>query len=414
VKRRATAVLLAALGLVSAPAAAAGDGPAPTVLLISMDGVRHDHPDRASFPALERMAREGARAARLVPVGPASTFPSHVSLATGAPPAVHGIVDNVFWDPARGDFDYSNDASWIEAEPLWAAAERQGVTAAAFFWVGSETDWRGVGASHRRRPFSSKLGEAEKVEQILAWLDLPAATRPRLVMSWWHGADHAGHRHGPDHPSVSEALAEQDRHLAALLEGIDARGLWPHTTLLVVSDHGMSTAGRTIPLRERLREAGLAPRVVLGSAVAHVFLDGEGERERAERVLDGLAGLHLHRRDAPAVAGLAHPTRSGDLVALAEPGYTFRRRRFGDALGPLFGRGPGLHGYALPHPDMPGVFFALGRCVPRGAHPESIDSLDVAATAAALLGIDAPAHSRGHPLDFLEPPCSSSSTSTAR
>ena len=37
--------------------------------------------------------------------------------------AVHGIVDNQFWDTARRErFDYSNDASWIEAEPLWAPA----------------------------------------------------------------------------------------------------------------------------------------------------------------------------------------------------------------------------------------------------------------------------------------------------
>ena len=133
---------------------------------------------------------------------PSSTFPGHVSLATGATPAVHGIVDNRFWDRARRErFDYSNDASWIEAEPLWAAAERQGVPAATFFWVGSETDWRGVGARYRVAPFDAKIGEAEKVAQILAWLDLPARERPRLVMSWWHGADHAGHANGPDHPT---------------------------------------------------------------------------------------------------------------------------------------------------------------------------------------------------------------------
>ena len=34
---------------------------------------------------------------------------------------------------------------------------------------------------------------AEKVDQILAWLDLPAEERPRLILSWWHGADAAGH-----------------------------------------------------------------------------------------------------------------------------------------------------------------------------------------------------------------------------
>jgi predicted AlkP superfamily pyrophosphatase or phosphodiesterase len=213
------------------------NAPAPAVILLSLDGVRHDYLDRARFPAFERIAREGLRASRLVPVYPSNTFPGHVSLATGATPAVHGIVDNQFWDRARrARFDYANDASWIEAEPLWVAAERQGVPAATFFWVGSETDWHGVSARYRVAPFDAKIGEAQKVAQILAWLDLPERERPRLVMSWWHGADRAGHAHGPDHPDIAKEVAGQDRALGALLAGLDARGAWSHTTLIVVSE----------------------------------------------------------------------------------------------------------------------------------------------------------------------------------
>jgi len=112
----------------------------PVVILLSFDGVRHDYLDLDRLPAFERIAREGARAEALVPVFPSTTFPNHVSLATGAPPDVHGVVANTFLDPALGFFDYGNDARFLDAEPLWAAAERQGVPAAVFFWVGSETD----------------------------------------------------------------------------------------------------------------------------------------------------------------------------------------------------------------------------------------------------------------------------------
>ena len=147
------------------------------MIVVSLDGVRHDYLDRAPFPAFDRIAREGLRASRLVPVYPSNTFPGHVSLATGATPAVHGIVDNRFWDRARRErFDYSNDASWIEAEPLWAAAERQGVPAATFFWVGSETDWRGVGARHRVAPFDAKVGEAVKVARFSHGSTCPRAS----------------------------------------------------------------------------------------------------------------------------------------------------------------------------------------------------------------------------------------------
>ena len=72
------------------------------VILLSWDGMRHDFPERGSYPALRRIEAEGIRAGRLTPVYLSNTFPGHVSLATGAEPNVHGIVDNVFYDRARG------------------------------------------------------------------------------------------------------------------------------------------------------------------------------------------------------------------------------------------------------------------------------------------------------------------------
>jgi predicted AlkP superfamily pyrophosphatase or phosphodiesterase len=365
--------------------------PAATVIVLSLDGVRHDYLDRARFPAFDRIAREGLRAARLVPVYPSNTFPGHVSLATGATPAVHGIVDNRFWDRARRErFDYSNDARWIDAEPIWAAAERQGVHAATFFWVGSETDWRGVGARYRIAPFDGKIGEARKVAQIIAWLDLPAAERPRLVMSYWHGADTAGHSKGPDHPDVAKALAGQDRELGALLAALDARSAWSHTTLIVVSDHGMTRATESVPIARALRSAKVRAHIEPSSSVAHVFLENPEDLARAERALAGLAGVRVDRREAlPASLHLSHPTRTGDLVVRTEPPYTFATS------GPLERAARGMHGYAPEDPDMAGIFLALGRGVPAGARPEAVRMIDVAPTVARLLGIDPPRQAEG-------------------
>jgi predicted AlkP superfamily pyrophosphatase or phosphodiesterase len=413
VRRFAAALLVALAGMQVArsepkasevhEAGAADSAPPPTVIVLSLDGVRHDYLDRAEFPAFDRIARDGLRASRLVPVYPSNTFPAHVSLATGATPAVHGIVDNQFWDRVRRErFDYSNDASWIEAEPLWAAAERQGVPAAVFFWVGSETDWRGVGARHRVAPFDPKVGEAKKVARILAWLDLPASERPRLVMSYWRGADHAGHVDGPDSASVVKALAEQDRHLGALLAGLDARSAWRHTTLVVVSDHGMTRAESSVPIARTLRSAKVRARLEVGGAVAHAFLDDPADLARAERALSALPGVRVDRRGAlPASLHLSHPTRTGDLVARAEPPYTF------SDLGPVagfglfdrFAPGRGAHGYAPEHPDMAGIFLAIGRGVPAGAQPSAVRMIDVAPTVARLLGMAPPRHAEGRAIE---------------
>ena len=392
-KRRlgSLAAFFALVGAAGAEPASPAPAHDDTVIVISLDGVRHDYLDRAPFPAFARIARDGLRAARLIPVYPSNTFPGHVSLATGATPAVHGIVDNRFWDRARNQrFEYSNDAGWIDAEPLWVTAERQGVHAATYFWVGSEIDWRGVGARYRVAPYDAKVGEAEKVARILAWLDLPPRDRPRLVMSYWHGADGVGHAEGPDSPGVVKQLAEQDRQLGMLLAGLDARGAWPHTTLLVVSDHGMTRVGKSVPIQGALRSAKVRARVEPSSSVAHVFLEDPADLARAERALAGLEGVHVDRRDAlPASLHLSHPTRTGDLVVRADPPYTFAKSGW-------FERAPrGMHGYAPEHPDMAGIFLAVGRGVPAGAKLDAVQMIDVAPTAARLLGIDPPRNAEG-------------------
>jgi predicted AlkP superfamily pyrophosphatase or phosphodiesterase len=390
---------LAALWLLlAAPASAA-----PTVILLSWDGMRHDGPERADAPALQRLLREGARAERLIPVFPPNTFPGHVSLATGTHPDRHGILDNRFFDRERGRYDMSDDPSWIEAEPLWVTAERQGVPAATYFWVGSEDDWRGVGARYRMAPFDSGVGEGRKVDQILRWLDLPEPERPRLIMAWWHGADRAGHLHGPDDERVAEALREQARHLARLLEGIDARDGWRETTLLLVSDHGMTAVAGEVPLRAALEESGVDVRKAGSSSLAHLFLADPADRPRLERRLRDLDHVTpIARESLPAELRLDHPTRTGDLVVQPDAGYVFRdgplRQRLWRRVRRWLGWHTGMHGFDPEHPDMGGVFLAMGRGVPAGLRLGAVHQIDVAPTVARLLGIEPPRDAEGAPI----------------
>jgi hypothetical protein len=392
-----------ALLVLCLPAALRAEAP-PTVILISLDGVRADFLDGEELPALSRMAREGARAEALVPVFPSLTFPNHVSMATGTWPDRHGIVANHFLDRERGEFDYSNEASWIQAEPLWAAAERQGVRAATFFWVGSETAWRGVAATHRMAPFDDAVAEAAKVDRILAWLDLPEAERPRLVLSWWHGADGAGHRHGPGAPEVQTALRGQDAELARLLAGLESRGRLATTTLLVVSDHGMAEAREALNPFAGLDARGIRGRIILGGPVLFAHLERPAQADAAAAVLGALPGVRAFRGDdLPPEWRLAHPTRIGDVFAVAAPPRLFTQpwtapdARF--RLSRLLGRSQGVHGYdPAGHPEMDGVFLALGRGVPAGLRAGRVRAIDVAPTAARLLGIDPPRDSEGKPV----------------
>lgn len=398
---RALCIALLALGALVLATLATASPAAPSVIVISWDGVRHDYPERADLPALARMAREGARAERLLPVFPSSTFPTHVSLATGARPERHGIIDNRFRDRERGIFDYENDASWMLAEPIWVSAERQGLRAAVYFWVGSETPWRGIAASHRMTPFDPGVSEATKVEQILAWLDLPPQERPRLILSWWHGADRSGHLHGPDHEAVTRALRAQDHQLGELLRGLDARSAWGSTTLLLVSDHGMTRISEPIRLEAKLETAGIRAETLRTSAVSHVFLEDPGEQARALSALASLEGARAYTRETlPDALRLGPASRVGDLVVIAEPPYAFRAGAL-DAIARGLGKNLGAHGYDPRHPDMAGVFFAMGRGAEPGGRLGVVSALDVAPSIAALLDIEPPRHAEGRPIPAL-------------
>ena len=193
--------LLAALGLAACRTAApvgpagppaASDGDAP-LLLISIDGFRSDYRSKAPTPTLDRLAAEGVRAERLVPVFPTKTFPNHYSLVTGLHPEHHGIVANTMYDPSfdaagedatfsLGDREAVIDAKWWGGEPIWATAERQGVRSATLFWPGSEAPIGGVRPSDWL-PYDDDLAHDVRIDTVLAWIDRPAATPPGCVVA---------------------------------------------------------------------------------------------------------------------------------------------------------------------------------------------------------------------------------------
>ena len=396
----ALAALALAVGLAS-PASAK-----PSVVLISMDGARHDYPDREPLAAFARIAREGARAS-LIPVFPSVTFPMHTTLSTGTHPDRHGIVNNEFLTPEGERLVYGTTAPALAAEPLWAAAERQGVRAATFFWPLSEAAWRGVAPSYARAPFDPKVTEAQKVVQILAWLDMPEAQRPGLVMSWWHGADGPGHRYGPDAEETRAAMREQDAELGRLVAAIAARERWTEVTLIVVGDHGMLAPRDALDANDLLEDAGVAGRAINASAFALVTLDAPRGAAAASAAAKKLGALDPRvrayaRAELPPALRFAHEN-AGDVVLLTDAPLAFMdawsQLDLWRSASSLWGGEVGVHGWdAASTPEMRSIFFALGRGVPRGAQLGEVRALDVAATVAALLGIAPPAQNEGAPI----------------
>jgi predicted AlkP superfamily pyrophosphatase or phosphodiesterase len=396
-RRSALAVALGAVLAVGGSAAADGRAVSETVILISLDGTTPAQIADPGLATLARLRREGAHAA-LIPVFPTNTFPNHVSLVTGVLPEQHGIVSNVFVDPERGKHSYENDPSWMQAEPLWSLLARHGIVSAAFYWVGSQGPWAsGLGPRHWK-PFDGRTPEREKVDQILAWLDLEdPAERPRLVTSWFHGADSKGHRGGPDAPEVAEALREQDAELGRLVAGIESRGLADATTLLIVSDHGMAPVERAVDLAGELDDAGVPGRVLGGGGFALVK---SSDAAGVVRVARGL-GLEAWPHGATPPELPTDNPRFADVVVVAPLGTAITRQGLRGTLQRLLAKGGkalgGSHGHRPEHPAMRGIFLAWGAGIPAAGLGE-VSALDVAPTVLALFGIAAPPHMEGRAL----------------
>ncbi|HEX6027110.1 MAG TPA: 5'-nucleotidase C-terminal domain-containing protein [Solirubrobacter sp.] len=97
-------------------------------------------------------------------------------------------------------------------------------------------------------------------------------------------------------------------------------------------------------------------------------------------------------------ADMAHPTRTGDVIAFSYPPYQFDAATPGTLIAPsaFFGQ----HGYVPDVQDlrsntnMRATFLAGGKRIERGM-AKNVRSIDLAPTAAFLLGIPAPQHSQG-------------------
>lgn len=395
VVRAAVALSLGALAF--APLQEARANP-PHVILVSLDGTRPVDVTEADLGSVAAFRKSGATATSMVPVSPSNTFPSHVSMITGVAPERHGLVNNRFIDPARGSFEKQDIPAWIEVEPLWSWLAGHGIVSASYYWVGSEGPWppTGRGALHWK-PFSAATGEREKVEQILAWLDLESPdAHPRFISSWFHGADHAGHHEGPGTQAARESLRAQDAAIAQLIEGLEARGAFAYTTLIFVSDHGMVTADRTLNLGSVLKGIGANAQTMGIGGFASVYLkDGDDRAERARRAVEAVRaqGLEAHvREQAPADWRVDH-VRFGDVVV---------RAPVGTAIVYPFLSLVGFHGYDPDEASMRSIFMARGRGAVAGRALGQVHALDVAPTIVRLLGLEPPHWMEGAPIEGIE------------
>lgn len=371
--------------------AAARQAPAP-LLLISIDAYRADYFDRGLNPTLEMLAKTGVHADSMQPSFPSLTFPNHYTIVTGLRPDHHGIVNNTMYDPALGKFSLGNRKAvsdgrwWAEGTPIWETADAHGLRTATMFWPGSEADIHGHHPDHWK-PFDDNVTADQRVDQLLAWLDLPPAQQPGFLTLYFDAVDHAGHKYGPDSPQVDDALRHVDAALARLVQGLKQRHLFERMNIIVLADHGMAAVplansvmiDKLIPL-DHVRPVSFGIVAGLNPKPGYDFAAIERQLEHPQQ--------HMRCWDKtriPARLAYGHNPRVPQLVCLADVGWRITTTDYmANHQGHI---SVGEHGYDNADPRMQALFIAHGPAFREGVRFHAFPNVDVYPLMTHLLGI---------------------------
>ena len=285
----------------------------PYVILISLDGFRYDYAKRYGAKNLLELASRGASAPEgMIPAFPSITFPSHYTIVTGLYPEHHGIVGNVFYDPARKqvysyrDASTVTDGSWYGGTPLWVLAEAARDARGMLFLAGVGGRYSGS-AALLLREIQRHFPERPAREQVLAWLRLPAPgrrTSSRFISAIRIMRDTST---DPTARRWPARFRKWIRELGKLSAGIQALQL--PVDEIVVSDHGMANvAGDWVNLDE------LGLDVSLLEKYEGQFLYAKSDAD-AQKIFESLEGksekFQVYRRGAVARASCISTLRPG-------------------------------------------------------------------------------------------------------
>ncbi|MEJ1239958.1 ectonucleotide pyrophosphatase/phosphodiesterase [Chryseolinea sp. T2] len=376
--------------------ALAQDG--PHVLLISFDGFRHDYVERYDAKNFKEFIRKGSSAKGLIPSFPSKTFPNHYSIVTGLYPGNHGLVDNNFYDP-KTDEHYTSknkkavaDSIYYGGTPIWKLAHNNGLKSASFFWIGSEVK---NSQPDYFFPYNEKIPDKDRVQQVLSWLALPAAERPRFISLYFSVTDDAGHQYGPDSKEIRNAVLHADSLLGLVMRGI-SRVQVP-VNVMVVSDHGMKGIKQEdssyLLLSEILSEKEEGTIVVNSGSHVHIYQSDDQKRKALfDRLNKDSKNFRVLLKEQYPERWHYRTERAGDMLLVADAGYYFLDMERSSLAGFLKPWGwAGVHGYdPRDTPEMNGIFYANGPNIRQGYTLDAFENIHIYPFIARILNLPLP------------------------
>lgn len=366
------------------------------VLLISIDGFTNEYLERNETPNFDLFLSEGVKAEYLTSVFPTNTFPTHWSIATGLYVENHGIIANSFYDyelEARfsfGPVGGPNDERWWGGEPIWITAEKEGKTAATFFWPGSEATINGF------RPtlwidYDGSIPDSVRIDSVMNWLDPAGDVQADFATLYFSFVDSRGHAFGPESSEVDQAVEEMDAILGDLMDQKNEVGLNNRLNIIIVSDHGMaSTSSERVIFLEEIIDLNIVD-MVTWTPVAMIKPDEGKTSEVYEALKSNEENYRVYlKEELPERFHFRNHYRIPEIIMIADVGYTITSRPFFNQRGVS----AGTHGYDNLAPEMRTFFAANGPDFVNGVTSPPFESVHIYELIANILGIQ-PAENDG-------------------
>ncbi len=337
------------------------------VLMISLDGFRHDLASMADTPTLDSLAAVGAYA-EIAPCFPANTFPNHYSMATGLHPGNHGLVNNTFFDTelqlpyAISNSEARKNPAFYGGEPIWNTATRQGRPTHVYFWVGVEAQINNM-QPEKWYEYDGSVPYKQRADWIIEALHRPEAEIPRLVMAYFEEPDGVEHSYSSDSPQTRAKVEELDAVLGYLFAELRTSPIYDKLNIIVTSDHGMTELSpeRYLNLYPLLDNK----RIVNYVDGSPLYLHPEPDYvEEAFEIVASQPHLSAYRREQmPEEYHYGADTaRVQPIVVIPEMGWRVAYSEHDYPPTPK----SGAHGYNPFERDMHMVFYAAGPAFKRG------------------------------------------------
>ncbi len=351
------------------------------VILISIDGFRHDYAEKFGARHLLSLAENGSSTKRLIPSYPSKTFPNHYTLVTGLYPAHHGLVSNEFYSRAKNarykisDKAAVRGSSWYAGVPLWTLAGQSEMLSGSVFWVGSEVIQK-EGQPTYYYEYNGAVPNSFRFRKVKDWLMLEPEFRPHFISLYFSLVDDAGHSFGPEHDSTRDAVLEIDSLLGLFLDEIDTLDL--PVNIIVVSDHGMIDINRGIVLPELV---DLEDAKITYSMPTMIYQPDSIKRQKLLAQLQQLETIDTYTRESvPLYLNFRNDDRLGDIVLQTVPPTVILER-------PKVVKG-GMHGFdPFSCEEMGAIFYIKGPRIKSGYRLPPLESIHIYPLITELLGL---------------------------